>query len=478
MKKIVLLFIFILIGIASWKSMAIPETYGPIRTGERLWNIATQVRPDSSISRYQAMLALLKANPHAFEISCNLNTLKIGQTLRIPTHIDMQALTPAQAVQEFHRQNKQWKAFRRKGQQNVCPPQVEPSTPKTVESPISQLTPQPTKIPIVVVKTTNNITKSTPTTQLPTPIPTPIIDNGISNTTDEKTSLPLISSPKPFSWNNVLAWFSNPSALPIMMGILTITLLLLLAFLVGWRLQKSIANKSVQKYHLSSNSLVETSSPAESLEMKKHLEQVPNQPTATAVSTTSSTMPNKSSQMPAEIETQSSFPNGMREKLDNVRAYLAEEDAQIALRMLREVLQNGTAEQQAEAKQLYEIHKKMNYLKQNVDSQPQMALPQSSASNNPDWQNLEQMGKHLPGQYLPANKVQVFELIDKIFELLDYELNAQGKLIEAYLNRPQQEFFQANNYEMVEKPEKLVGDDNKDKSFRKPRPEPQPTRRL
>ena len=55
----------------------------------------------------------------------------------------------------------------------------------------------------------------------------------------------------------------------------------------------------------------------------------------------------------------------MKQKLAQVRSYLAEDSAQITQKILREVIQNGSSEQQPEAKQLYEITKKINHFKQN-----------------------------------------------------------------------------------------------------------------
>jgi len=49
--------------------------HGPLKSSDRLWNIAESVPPDRRINHFQAMLALLK-NPHAFRIPCNLNSLK------------------------------------------------------------------------------------------------------------------------------------------------------------------------------------------------------------------------------------------------------------------------------------------------------------------------------------------------------------------------------------------------------------------
>jgi len=156
----------------------------------------------------------------------------------------------------------------------------------------------------------------------------------------------------------------------------------------------------------------------------------------------------------------------MQEKLNNVRAYIAEDEEQITQKMLREVIQKGTVEQQAEAKQLYEIYRKINHFKQE-----KMAMPKS-ATSNPAWPDLEKMGEHCSTQNLLENKDKLFKLIDKIFELLDYELNAQGKLVEAYnTKRPQQDFLGKKNYEIVEKSEKFVVVDEE-----KPRHEQDQTR--
>ncbi|MEM7017449.1 MAG: FimV/HubP family polar landmark protein [Pseudomonadota bacterium] len=61
------------------------DTYGPIKSGEGMWAVAGKTRPDKSIGRYQMMMALLTVNPQAFGSPCNINTLKAGASLTIPT---------------------------------------------------------------------------------------------------------------------------------------------------------------------------------------------------------------------------------------------------------------------------------------------------------------------------------------------------------------------------------------------------------
>ncbi len=82
--------------------------YGPVASGDTLWSIAQQVRPDSGVSMNQTMLALLRANPDAF-IGNNINRLKRGAVLRIPTRDELSALTAAAAAAEVSEQARAWR---------------------------------------------------------------------------------------------------------------------------------------------------------------------------------------------------------------------------------------------------------------------------------------------------------------------------------------------------------------------------------
>ncbi|MFN2360245.1 MAG: FimV/HubP family polar landmark protein [Marinobacter sp.] len=64
------------------------RTLGPTDASDTLWNIAASVRPDSSVSMQQVMLALQDMNPDAF-MGGNINRLKRGEVLRVP---DMEAI--------------------------------------------------------------------------------------------------------------------------------------------------------------------------------------------------------------------------------------------------------------------------------------------------------------------------------------------------------------------------------------------------
>lgn len=71
---------------------------------DTLWDVALQVRPDSSVSVQQTMLALQSLNREAF-IADNINMVRRGQVLRIPTLEQIRALSSREAMSEVARQN-------------------------------------------------------------------------------------------------------------------------------------------------------------------------------------------------------------------------------------------------------------------------------------------------------------------------------------------------------------------------------------
>jgi len=81
--------------------------YGPTTSSDTLWSIASEMRPDRSISVNQMMLALLRANPDAF-INQNINGLKRGQILRAPNESEINALSNAEAFAEAQSQYSAW----------------------------------------------------------------------------------------------------------------------------------------------------------------------------------------------------------------------------------------------------------------------------------------------------------------------------------------------------------------------------------
>lgn len=80
-----------------------PETI-TTSASDTLTSIAEQVRPDSSVSLQQTMLALQELNPDAF-IDGNINRLRSGQVLRVPSREEIESIDAADAVAEVSRQN-------------------------------------------------------------------------------------------------------------------------------------------------------------------------------------------------------------------------------------------------------------------------------------------------------------------------------------------------------------------------------------
>ncbi|MFC5525570.1 FimV/HubP family polar landmark protein [Rhodanobacter ginsengisoli] len=82
--------------------------YGPVERGQTLSGIAHSTAP-AGVDVQQMMLALKQANPDAF-YQDNINALKSGAVLRVPTSAEAQAMTIAAAVAEVRRQNSDWRA--------------------------------------------------------------------------------------------------------------------------------------------------------------------------------------------------------------------------------------------------------------------------------------------------------------------------------------------------------------------------------
>ena len=72
------------------------DSYGPVRRGEALWNIAAQLKR-SDMTVQQMMLALLRYNPEAFA-GDNINRLREGYVLRVPERSEVARVSAQRAV--------------------------------------------------------------------------------------------------------------------------------------------------------------------------------------------------------------------------------------------------------------------------------------------------------------------------------------------------------------------------------------------
>ncbi len=74
--------------------------------GDTLWGLAARNRPDSRLTMNQTMLAIYAANPAAF--NGNINLLKAGTSLRIPSADEVFQINRGDALSEVQRQNNAW----------------------------------------------------------------------------------------------------------------------------------------------------------------------------------------------------------------------------------------------------------------------------------------------------------------------------------------------------------------------------------
>jgi pilus assembly protein FimV len=125
--------------------------YGPTSKTDTLWDIALKTRPSRDVSVHQMMVALVDKNSRAF-IKNNINGLKSGYTLAIPTSAEIGQLTKQQAVASAKQQNAAWK------NRNKVPKAV-------VETASSQVIDE-TAIEQAVDKPTNVASSAEPTARL------------------------------------------------------------------------------------------------------------------------------------------------------------------------------------------------------------------------------------------------------------------------------------------------------------------------
>ena len=100
---------------------------------DTLSDIALQVRPNPTVTMQQTMLAIQELNPDAFADG-NINRLRSGQVLRVPSLEQVQSIDPRDAVEEVTRQNQEF------AEANVQPLAAPPAaTPESDDQPQGQL---------------------------------------------------------------------------------------------------------------------------------------------------------------------------------------------------------------------------------------------------------------------------------------------------------------------------------------------------
>lgn len=84
--------------------------YGPVASGETLWQIALATRP-AEVDVQQMLVAIFEANPGAF-IDGNVNLLRRGAVLRIPAAEEVRAIDRAEARRRLAEHSEAWLARR------------------------------------------------------------------------------------------------------------------------------------------------------------------------------------------------------------------------------------------------------------------------------------------------------------------------------------------------------------------------------
>lgn len=77
-----------------------------VQRGDTLWRLTARNKPDSRLTMNQTMLAIYQANPDAF--GGNINILKAGSGLRIPSADEIFQISRGEALSEVQRQHNAW----------------------------------------------------------------------------------------------------------------------------------------------------------------------------------------------------------------------------------------------------------------------------------------------------------------------------------------------------------------------------------
>jgi len=77
-----------------------PMVYGPVKPGDGLWRVARKMAISSGASGVQTAMALYRNNQQSF-IRGDINRLKVGTVLKIPTSAELLALDHEDAAREF-----------------------------------------------------------------------------------------------------------------------------------------------------------------------------------------------------------------------------------------------------------------------------------------------------------------------------------------------------------------------------------------
>lgn len=114
--------------------------YGPVQSGETLWDIAIDHVRGTDVTVNQAMNAIFRENPQAF-IRDNMNLLKRGAILRVPGFEDMRDFDRREAMLEAIRQREEFRSDRAPQPAEVEVPEVADTEPEELPEPVAEVAP-------------------------------------------------------------------------------------------------------------------------------------------------------------------------------------------------------------------------------------------------------------------------------------------------------------------------------------------------
>jgi pilus assembly protein FimV len=130
-----------------------PQTgeYGPVRSGETLWAIASKWSDGSGLDMNQVMIAIQRENPQAF-LNDNINLLKRGAILRMPAVEQVDDIPVAAAISEVAAQTDAFRNWRRADAASPATPLLAEERAPAPPGPTEEATTAaedatPTKIP-------------------------------------------------------------------------------------------------------------------------------------------------------------------------------------------------------------------------------------------------------------------------------------------------------------------------------------------
>jgi pilus assembly protein FimV len=102
--------------------------YGPTAANDTMWKVGHATRANERISVYQQMMAIKRLNPDAY-VDDNINLLKRGQMLLLPSVSQADSLSHNEAVRQTNQESTSWQARR----------EVPVASPAKVEVPEGRL---------------------------------------------------------------------------------------------------------------------------------------------------------------------------------------------------------------------------------------------------------------------------------------------------------------------------------------------------